>query len=221
MLYVLMYRLAWPLGPRCQDLERVQVMAKSAQKSIVALVPSKGRKVADTTATMAAANVQKEVKRPSDLDIVDGNTAKATFTVSNPKVGPHIVEHSCTLDFSNVTERKDWIRIACTNGVIVKLQSRMRKHLDNMGKLHNTDQFTTIDVAELMTERASGGSLRQRDPVVEAYKRIAAIENAGVELSKADKAKIVRQAEKDKAALASAQPAAPQPVNEPKAAKRR
>jgi hypothetical protein len=114
----------------------------------ISVVPT-GRKVPDSGASMAPSHVATASRGDNKIEYLSDTEARATFnvtaecirelpenTVINAK-GKRVtrtVSHTCTLDFSGL-DNKHWMRVAMSNGVIVKVQAILRNH--TLAEMHS------------------------------------------------------------------------------------
>jgi hypothetical protein len=193
-----------------------------------------GRKVADTGASMKPASIAAPSRGESKIEYLPGDiSARATFKVvaecsrelpenlvtirsrsGKDKVVSRPRTHTCVLDFSNVREPKHWIRIALSNGVIVKVQSILRNH--TLAEMESGQGLAGLnlhhfDVASIMPleGRASsfGGGRVAMTEVQKVTKAIADSKALGGTFDPRQEKKVLADAAKRDAANAAAKAA--------------
>jgi hypothetical protein len=201
-----------------------------------------GRKTVDSTASMKPAAVAAPSRGDSKIEYLDDTKARATFNVvaecsrelaenlvtitsrsGKPKVVTKPRVHTCVLDFSNVREPKHWMRIALSNGVIVKAQSILRNH--TLAEMESGEGLAGInlhhfDVASILPleGRASsfGGGRVAMTEVQKVTKAIADTRANGITVDPKQEKKALQDAAKRDEANAKAKAAMqPTPADAP------
>jgi hypothetical protein len=193
-----------------------------AKGNKVTILPTSGRKLPDTTATMVAAAT---ARGNNAIEYLDDTHARATFTVTAEtqrelpdnqfvnKNGKRVSKprsHTCTLDFSGL-DNKHWMRVAMSNGVIVKVQAILRNQtyaeMDSgigLGGI-NLRHFIVRDIIPMERTRTSnfGGGRAPVTEVSRITKLIADSRAAGMAVDARQERSMLAKAAKDDAAKAS------------------